>query len=179
MKIKQGNLLIIVFSATAFVLLVFACFLFLKIKETAADSSLVNGQIISAEKEFSEIENFRRRYEDYSPDLKKIDSLFVDANAPVEFIQFLEENARKSGVSLKISIPPVQGKKASNYTDFQLNIGGNLSGILDFIHKIENSTYLLEARNLSLKGAENKKDARPQELLQADLLLQAMTTYVY
>ena len=111
--------------------------------------------------EFSEVENFRQKYEDYKVNLEKTDNLFVDSQNPVEFIKFLENTASDSQVKLEISSPSFSKDGGSSLIIFRLSSYGDFSENLSFIRKLETGPYLIRIKNLDIgryKDAKNLKE---------------------
>jgi hypothetical protein len=108
-------------------------------------------QVFSEEKE--NLQNFEKVYQEIEHDLEMMDDLFVNAKVPIEFINFLEEVALNSGVSIEISSVASEGAKGSLWPSliFQLQASASFSGLSRFIERLENSIYLIEIRDLHIK----------------------------
>src|SRR3989338_3177383 len=94
------------------VLSLFAAFpLFQNIQNNSAE--LISGEetIALLEAESKNIKIIKNRYEDYRPDIEKIDSLFINPEVPVDFIRFLEKVATDSEISIVIT--PSSEQKSS------------------------------------------------------------------
>ncbi len=98
-----------------------------------------------------EIENFKKVYEVYKPDLEKIGQLFIDPKNPVDFIKFLETSASDSNIKLQVSL--AGGSKDQSVVGFQLFASENFTKILDFSRKLENGPYLVEIQSIAIKNA--------------------------
>lgn len=123
--------------------------------------TLLNSQI-------NDLEYFGKNYNNYEPNLEKIDKLFVDSKTPIGFIQFLEKTASDSGVGIKISlqITPKKEIESGSWSDivFQISSVGTFQNFLKFFEKIETNPNLTEIQNLVINrlketSAENKKSA--------------------
>src|SRR4030043_1064582 len=108
-------------------------------------------------------ENFKVNqdfYEANKEGLERINEKFIDLEVPVEFIRFLEKNAVDNQLSIEIS-PASTEKKENNLWPsivFQISANGSFPRFMRFLEKIENSPYLTEITNLSLKKLTNQKD---------------------
>lgn len=107
--------------------------------------------LFTLESKIKSLENFRQEYEELKPDLEKADSLLVQAQLPVDFIQFLEEISSEAGINLKIS--PLADIKITGdpwpSSNFQLSLAGSYPKIIRFIDKLENSQYLITLQSLN------------------------------
>jgi hypothetical protein len=160
---KKIYIIILVFFLIAvFLILFFVYPIFKEIQENYED--LISGKndfFIMAE-EFSEVENFRQKYEEYKANLEKTDNLFVDSQNPVEFIKFLEKTASDAGVNLEISSPSFsQGDKFSLII-FRLSSYGDFSKNLSFIRKLETGPYLIGIKNLDIGRYKDIKNLKEQ-----------------
>lgn len=100
--------------------------------------------------------------------LKKIDSLFVDSDLPLEFIQSLEGIAAKN--NLQIEIWPASKISSDDsgwsFLSFQVSLKGSFADFARFLEKTENSPYLAEIQSLNISAF--KDGARN---IEADLLI--------
>ena len=97
----------------------------------------------------------------YQSDLEKIDKFFIDASAPIEFIEFLESEASGSKISVVIS-PPVPKEKGDDFwpaLEFSLNMKGAFSDFSEFLERLESAPYLVRVVSLSVsKNPESKNN---------------------
>jgi Tfp pilus assembly protein PilO len=109
------------------------------------------------ESKVANLEKFKIIYEELKEILGKINNLFVDPGVPVEFISFLEERAKESQLETKISPTVLKETKEDpwSFLAFQVNSTGDFPNILSFLKKIENSSYLIEVRNLNISKVES------------------------
>jgi len=110
------------------------------------------GVLLSLETKMANIEEFKNYLKEITPDLEKIDKLFIDPEVPVDFIGFLEKTAQNSQVFLKISpaLPQKIEKDPWPSLFFQLNIFGSPAQFLKFLEKLESGSYLVEIQNLNI-----------------------------
>ena len=152
----------IYFTTAAIIFMVFmVLFLFGAIKKNSLD-------LLSQKKALSDLkvktensEQLEGIYQNYKLNLEKIDTLFVEKENPIEFIEFLEKTANNSNLSLEISSLSSQkiesdpsagsGQAPWNSLNLQLNTQAQFPDFLKFLEKIENSPYLIEVSNLNIK----------------------------
>jgi len=159
---KKIYTIILIFFLIAVSLILFSIYpLFKEIQKNYKDLiSGKNNSFVMAE-EFSEVESFRQKYEDYKVNLEKTDNLFVDSQNPVEFIKFLEKTASDEKVKLEISSPSFSKDGESSLIIFRLSSYGDFSKNLSFIRKLETGPYLIRIKNLDIgiyKDAKNLKE---------------------
>jgi len=103
-----------------------------------------------------EIQNLKSDYKEIERDLEKTEGFFVDAGVPIGLIEFWEETALNSGIT--INIAPISSRsKEDNKKDkwnsmiFRLNSIGSFPDFLRFLEKIEVGSYLIEIEDLSIR----------------------------
>ncbi len=132
-------------------LFLIACCIFLFNGIVKKSKELLAGEekVVVLQKEFDDIEAFKKQYNSYEPNLEKIDQLFIDSHNPVDFIEFLEKTTSDYGIELNMSVPsfstglPIAG-------DFNVSLSGSFSKIFWFIKEIENGPYLIQIKNLDI-----------------------------
>jgi len=155
--LKKLYFSIIVFTIIDFLLVFLVLFLIFKEINNSSQNFLKTREkinILAQQKEnFEKIKIF---YRDYEEDFKKIENCFVDAEVPLEFINFLEKNAQDCQLQLKInSLIKNQDKDSVlPFLSFQLSFQGNFSNFLKFLEKIENGPYLIETSNLNVHSVK-------------------------
>lgn len=113
-------------------------------------------------KELEDTKAFQQEYQEYSENLEKIDSLFVDAQNPVELIKFLENTAKESSVRLEISSPSFLSSAESPLIIFRLSSYGNFLDNLSFIKKLEAGHYLIKIQNLDIGRYQDQLSSKKQ-----------------
>jgi len=85
--------------------------------------------------------------------VEKVNSIFINPDVPIDFIQFLEKTA--AGNNLSIIISPVSFSKDEDDVwrsiGFQVSLAGSFFGCEEFLKKAEYSHYLLEMENASMQ----------------------------
>ena len=106
------------------------------------------------------IKEVKQDYQNFQANLGELNKLFIDFDAPLEFINFLEKNAKDLGLSVKISSVSSKEAKADPWPSlsFQMDLQGSSSVLLKYIQKLENSPYLIEITNLSIKRLEEQEE---------------------
>lgn len=160
---------IIIFLSLSISLIIFIIHpLFQEIKKNSEGLFSEKEKLITAQAKIENLEEFKTLYRDLLPDLEKIDALFVNPDFPVEFISFLEETAKISQASIKIS-PPLPSKIAGDPWPsliFQINSISSFPNFLRFLEKLESGPYLVEIQNLTTKRlAETELQAKKLEKL--------------
>lgn len=104
----------------------------------------------------SQIENFKKEYQGYKPNLEKMDQMFIDAKNPADFIKFLENTASNAGVNAKISLQNFDQKDTA--MTFQLFTSEDFLKILHFLETLEYGPYLLSIENLNMVSSGPQAD---------------------
>lgn len=144
----------IVFILITIVLVFFVIFPFLeKIRSNSQKLISQKQDFANLEIKIKSLEQFKNFYQDYQPKLIKIDTLFVDKDAPINFIEFLEKNARDSQVTIEISLLPFEKIEDDHWSSlrFRIAIKGSPSNFLEFLDRLENSHYLVEVKGLNVE----------------------------
>lgn len=100
-----------------------------------------------------EVKGFQDDRSSLSHNLDRLDSVFVEADSPVLFLNHLETIARAS--SLSIRIYPFQPQVAADdlwlSIGLRVNLGGGVQGCLRFLEALEQSKWLFEVLELDLQ----------------------------
>jgi len=159
------NLSIIVFLLLSFLLILFLIFpLFNDIKKNSQELISQKQKITILENELKNIEEFKKDYQKIKLSLEKVETLFTNSDVPIDFITFLEKNARDCGISIKI-IPASLIRTNEDpwpVIGFTINAAGPFSNFLRFLEKLESGPYLNELLSLNIRrlseGELNLKD---------------------
>ena len=112
-------------------------------------------------------QKFRAISKEVNNNLAKADSLFFNADIPVDFINFLEKTASTSDVSIKISSVTSAKKSKENpwpFLVFNLEVSGDFSDFARFIERIHNSPYLIEIENINIKRIQQKNSKEEKRI---------------
>lgn len=147
-------------------------------KEIAQSSRELVSQINSRlllKSQYDEAGNFKQKYESYQQNLAKIDSLFIDPQNPVDFIEFLEKTASDLGIKLQISSPAYSKEGNSAYESFQLSSSGSFSNTLKFASQLEAGQYLIKIQNLNIGSNKNMQDKKQTGQVGADISIKVLS----
>ncbi len=114
-------------------------------------------KIAAVETQRKRLKSMEQSLKEAKPDLRAIDSLFINKEAPVGFLEFLEETAMTS--DLNIDITPSAGQKENepwSPTFFNVTGEGNFENCVKFATKLEYAPYLLEVQSLNLEKVKKK-----------------------
>jgi hypothetical protein len=160
---KKIYISITIFGIAAVLLVAFLIYpLFQSINKNSEALLSQKGKLALLKKEVESTQGILSLYEDYQPNLEKLDALFVDPGNPIEFINFLEDNAKASQIVVEISslqsnitsLSQSKGAKIWSSLDFQLSLNGSFSNFSKYLDKLENSPYLIEILDFSIKKRE-------------------------
>ena len=128
-----------------------------RIRQESEELISLEGESVSLQKEIENLHQLEGIYRDYQSELAKIREMLIDSEVPVEFINFLEENAQISGQEIEISLFPQKKIKDEPWPVLSLQIltSGSFSKFLKFLEKLENSPYLIEVLNLNIQKSAN------------------------
>jgi len=157
MKIEGKNKIYLtsgIFAGLALLMIIVCIFLFNGIIKNSNDLNFKKNEAAVLEKEFSDINKFKKDYTSYQQNLAKIDQLFINSQNPVDFIEFLEETAYDHGLKLDVSVPSfTAGSVIAG--DFQISLSGDyFSKIFGFIKDVENGPYLVQIKNLNITKSQ-------------------------
>jgi Tfp pilus assembly protein PilO len=144
---------IIIVGVLAILFIVFLIYpVFRAIVKNSQDFLSEKKRLISLAQEEENLKKIEDLYKAYQSDLNKIENFFVDPEAPIEFVNFLEETAKNSQLRLEISSIVKKAEKEDPWENLsiQLFIYGSYPNLLKFLEKLENSSYLIEMVNLNI-----------------------------
>ena len=178
-KIKIYLLSVIFIIISLALIYFFAYSLFIDIKNSSEKILSDRSRVVTLQKEIKEVDVFKKNYDEYKPNLEKINSLFVDSKNPIEFIKFIEKIASDSSVLVDINLSSSQKGKTtdSNIAVFQVYAKGQFLNILRFAQKLETGPYLTKITNLTakktLQDLTNGKGSL--SLVEANFLIEVVT----
>jgi len=108
------------------------------------------------------LEDFQENYSFYQPTLERIEMSFVAAEAPVNFIEFLEREAQESELKIEIYplILPLAKTDLWRSSSLRIMVGGPFSNCSAFLEKLEQSLYLVEVFQLTIERIEEEGPGR-------------------
>lgn len=162
MTTKQKTIfLIIIFPVLILVISVFVIYpLFSEIQKSSQNIIEEKKRLVSLEVQAESLEKFKDSGQDFDQNIEKIDSLFVNGEMPLDFINFLEKIKKDYKLSLKISIGVIKKEEKDIWSSITFNINaiGNYDKFMKFLEKIETGPYLTRISDLNLSKGENLND---------------------
>lgn len=122
------------------------------IKKHSEQLTLEKATLTLQKAQISSLQDFKDNLSSYQQTLDKIKEGFIDASAPVAFMEFIEDQAKKAG--LQIAVFPVgavatqQGPWPSN--GFNVAVAGSYGSCLRFLEILENSHWLTEISQVNI-----------------------------
>jgi len=178
MAIKKKTTIVIILLAVYFLLIFFVIRPVLnEIKENSNEIVALKGNIANLEEKAENLKKFKNLYQEYEPDLDKIDNLFISSEVPVEFIAFFESLTMKYELENKISLVSFKESEDKKETRpsliFRINSKGSFLNFSRFLEKMEASPYLLEVQDFSISktSRENEISGGTGESLEGEELL--------
>ena len=140
-------------------------------------------KIAGYEKRIAAAREFAAFAKEEKNNLEKINNVFVDSKLPLEFINFLEAEARRSSVDIKFSSSMVQQKTAQEQLSIiiKASVAGGREEVLRFLKNIEDGPYLVQIQNASIElnsrdrggAAQPDVPAIDSGITKADILIKA------
>ena len=121
------------------------------IKENSKKVVLEKREQLFLSQEKENLKGFKAVFQEIEPDLNKIDTLFISSSIPIDFINFLEELASNSNVTLGVSSLSLKEKDSWSILELNLETSGSFVNFSRFVEKLENSIYLIEIYDLHIK----------------------------
>lgn len=118
------------------------------------------------------LEDFQENYSFYQPTLARIEKSFVAAEAPVNFIEFLEREAQKADLKIEIYplILPLAETDLWKSSGLRVTVAGPFSSCSRFLERLERAPYLLEIFQLNIERIGEKGPGKKFEgLAQGDV----------
>ncbi|MEA3344145.1 MAG: hypothetical protein U9Q16_00455 [Patescibacteria group bacterium] len=169
---KKRTIAIIIFPGIIILILAIfmASFLFARIKKNSEEFIDIRAKIHLSEKQIGKFQEHKDNYEKLTPNLEKIDKLFVNTDVPLNLIKFFEEMAEDTELSIEISpfVPKQYETDVWNFVGFKMFLTGSLSGFSKFLEKTEAAPYLIEIQNLKIRNI-TKRDPDYVGIIEADL----------
>jgi len=166
MEIKNKIYLLSGLFVAVFVLICIVGSMFIMPKLSEASQSLREERTNLARLEhgLANIEEFRAEKLSLDNYSSEIGQIFIDKDAPVGFLSFLEKEAQDAG--LNVNIVPLSLKKEESSAFgvvFQVSSYGSPTSILSFLRRVETSSYLFEITEVNIVKLSDKQIADFQE----------------
>ncbi len=154
-----GGILVII----NLILIIFVIFPLINgIKKKSEDLVFQKTELILLEQKKENLVNLKKIYTARQTGLEKIEAVFVDPETPIDFISFLEETAKTSQASIKISLAS-ETKEETDFgpaLSFNISLEGPFPNFLKFLEKLENSLYLIEILDLNIRRLNGETPGR-------------------
>lgn len=148
------NLSFVVILLAGILLVVFLILpIYKNIKVNVQELIVQKQKLMSLDEKIRNVEDFKKNHDEIKQQLEKGQGLFINSEAPVEFISFLQQIVQN--YHLLIEIVPSEPFETKTepwlYINFQITIHGSFPNLLRFLEKIESSPYLIEIKSLSIE----------------------------
>lgn len=156
---------IILYSTALFVwLALLACFLayplWTSVQEKSAQLKQKQKKITEVETQSQQLHNLQQTLNKAESSFTIVDKLFINEEAPVNFLEFLEKTADDSNLSINITPSAGDKKKKEPWppTFFNVNGKGTFKQGAEFVKKLEHAPYLIKIQTLEFNKKETKKE---------------------
>jgi len=171
-KIKASVALFVI----AFILLIIfgVCPAVSKLKAVSKNLSEQKGKFIFLEEQIKVLDDFQKSDSVYQQHINKLNTSFIYAQAPIEFIEFLEKEASKNNLQAVISsVSNVSEKKGSRLIMvFQATFSGSFPNVYNFLRKIEQSPWLIKIDQATIERVdESNKSLEAENLKTGKVIL--------
>jgi len=151
---------LVIFLGISAALIVFLIYPILKdIDNNSKELISQKQEVASLENEMINVEEFKKNYQEKKLNLDKVETLLIEPELPIGFINFLETNATSCQLFLEI-LSYSQTKKTNqepwSSLLFQISSTGSFSNFLKFFEKLETSNFLIEIMNLHVSRLGEK-----------------------
>jgi hypothetical protein len=150
---KKIYLLVSIFSVFVFLLLFFIIFLLKEIKKQSQDLLTLREKVFEKEIQLKNIQNLKLVEKEIDLALERVNRVFFKKEAPIDFINFLDEISQNCQISVeRLSFLQSPKTQSSNFSriDFQITGISNFKGAFCFLKKIEFGPYLVQVLDLNL-----------------------------
>lgn len=172
---KNITIFLIIWSTIVLVFIIFLIYpLFNEIRGASQNFISQKNRLLELEIRAENFRELQQIYKIYQPDFKKIDQLFINAEEPINFIEFLEEEAILAQISIEMLPFPPKEDDPWPSMDFRLTLEGPFPNFLKFLERLESSIYLIEILNLHLKRL-NEDLNEDEGNIEATLLIKVYT----
>ena len=163
---KQIHTNLLIFGILFLLITVFVIFPQIKKLSSISDNLVMQKNLLNLfQNQIKNLETFEQNYLLHKPTLERIENSFVIPEEPVNFIEFLENEAQNSNLEIilfPLSIIPGEIDLWEN-TGFKIKTTGTFSDSLRFLAKIEASPFLIEIFQLNIQKINEKTKVREFE----------------
>lgn len=133
--------------------------MFENIKKSSEELLATENELVAITEKSRQLAVWKKEQPSLGPELEKVKNIFVDAEMPVEFAEFLEKTTKECNLALKVSLANTkEGKEAGIFfLDFKVSTKGTFPDGLKFLDKLENAPYLVDISSLNIiKGGKEQ-----------------------
>lgn len=149
------NIYIVLISFLTLALVVFLIHpVILDIQKKSQNLMSQKESLLAIDIKMNNLKNFKASLSDINVSSAKVDQLFINDKAPVNFVRFLEKSAMEANIVMEISANQTsQSLKKTTWPmlSFQIKTFSSFPNFLEFLEKIEFSPYLIEIQSLNIK----------------------------
>jgi len=156
-KIKLFFVIVFLVGVLLFGFLVFP--IYNNIKEGVLELIIEKQKLMSLKERISNVEDFKNNYDEIKEQLEKAEGLFINSQAPVELISFLQQMSQQYQLLIEI-IPSETFALAQEpwpYINFEINTQSSFPNLLRFLEKVESSPYLIEVKSFHIKRLDERE----------------------
>ena len=124
------------------------------INNMSSSLDILREEVLVAETKQKNIKLLAQTLDTISEKKSKIDTVFIDEQSVVRFIEDLEEVASTAGVSLEIASASLPTQTGAGGPSFDLKLGGSFGRLLKFLTMIEKTSYQLKIETASFGALE-------------------------
>ena len=115
-----------------------------KLKKASKVMSLQKKSLDTLNLRIGDFHNFQKGYLDFQPVIEEINHLFINLDAPIGFIEFLEHEATTSRLQIRITPSSAGGGSPWKSMGFAVNVKGYFSDVQRFLARVENGPWLVD-----------------------------------
>lgn len=176
MTAKQKIKIDIVVFALVALLMVFLGLMPLlsSLAKTSRELSVQKAILLTLENQIAVLKDFQDSEPLYQANVEKIDASFIAQEAPIAFIEFLEQEAQAQGLDILISsVKEASEKKAMRLTTaFQAAVAGSFSDCFTFLKRLEKSPWLVKIDQINMdRVGEKEKPLSFKNLSEGEVVL--------
>jgi hypothetical protein len=145
------------------------------VAQDAAALRDLKSQLADFEQDEKNVQEFTTVTHRFQEEFTMLDALFVNKETPIAFIEFIEEQAQKIGIDVKIT--PGQQRQAQGDVwpslEFQVSTRTTYPEFFSFLQTLENAPYVLEVRSVHITGLQQEE--QKQRTVDASLFIKVFT----
>jgi hypothetical protein len=156
-KINYSIIILLLLGASLVGFLIYP--LYEEIQGASQEMIFQKQKLIALESKIKNIEEFRKNHTKIKESLKKTEDLFINSEAPVDFIYFLEETSQICQVPIEISPSGAKQEGGDSWVSigFRISSSSYFPNFLRFLEKLESAPYLININGLSINALSEKE----------------------